>query len=632
MRPLLLLALTCPAMAMEPDDSWPPPEGERAREIYDDLGNLSFPISINELAQQYFDQGFRLLSAFDFRRAVLAFRAAEAEVESRCVLCHWGEAMALGPNLNSFDEPRLLASIPSAFQKAQAAVDLLERELPRANRIERGLVYALKQRYLPTAAEYVMNESKLTHSYALEMERLLADVKTTDANYANVAALTADALMNTCPWDYWVPDPGNGNLQLRPAAGKAMKILKSALTLSPRHPFCIHLLVHITEASQDPHLLQQVRPMAKTLPQLMPGAPHLIHMSFHTLMHTGDFHVADEDNTWATLMPRQIYPMHNLDTLSWVCRIQGRSLCSLDAAKSLEHRALHLVGSGTFETGFPPARFAAVWPLTLLAFGRYRRIWDAEPPTQCREEPFLAGIWHFARGAAAAHLGLRGKADEELMRLRRKRAEVVEEMQQSAGLAWKNFNGSKAWAVYPAAQLLALAEQELLGQLGELKAWRRAAAMEAALPYDEPPSWYLPVANRLGEALAEAGELEEASEVYSNTLSRLPKNGWAMMGRWQLCLRRWGQENSTCHELHRNFSKAWRYADVNLKNSAEVQGPTGPTSSSPSSPSFLWLSWSPSTLQAMVPWLFVASSMAFLVPILRRPSRSCGCYYRLESS
>ena len=44
--------------------------------------------------------------------------------------------------------------------------------------------------------------------------------------------------------------------------------------------------------------------MAKKLPELMPGAPHLIHMSFHTLMHTGDFHVADKDNTWATVMPR----------------------------------------------------------------------------------------------------------------------------------------------------------------------------------------------------------------------------------------------------------------------------------------------------------------------------------------
>ena len=43
---------------------------------------------------------------------------------------------------------------------------------------------------------------------------------------------------------------------------------------------------------------------------------------------------------------------------------------------------------------------------------------------------------------------------------------------------------------------------------------------------------------------------------------RLPKNGWAMLGLWQLCCRRWGHENSTCHELQRNFSKAWSYADA----------------------------------------------------------------------
>ena len=34
--------------------------------------------------------------------------------------------------------------------------------------------------------------------------------------------------------------------------------------------------------------------------------------------------------------------MHNLDTLSWACRIQGRSQCALDGAKSLEHLALPL--------------------------------------------------------------------------------------------------------------------------------------------------------------------------------------------------------------------------------------------------------------------------------------------------
>ena len=59
MRPLLLLALFPCAMAamamefLEPDESWPPPEAERAREIYDDLGNLTFPITKKSLAQQF---------------------------------------------------------------------------------------------------------------------------------------------------------------------------------------------------------------------------------------------------------------------------------------------------------------------------------------------------------------------------------------------------------------------------------------------------------------------------------------------------------------------------------------------------------------------------------------------------
>ena len=56
--------------------------------------------------RQVFRSRLPLLSAFDFRRAVLAFRAASAAEAEGCVLCQWGEAMALGPNLNSFDEPR----------------------------------------------------------------------------------------------------------------------------------------------------------------------------------------------------------------------------------------------------------------------------------------------------------------------------------------------------------------------------------------------------------------------------------------------------------------------------------------------------------------------------------------------
>ena len=83
----------------------------------------------------------------------------------------------------------------------------------------------------------------------------------------------------------------------------------------------------------------------------------------------------------------------------------------------------------------------------------------------------------------------------------------------------------KAWAVYPAGQLLQLADHELRARLeNDLAAWQAAQQLENALPYDEPPSWYLPVANRFGEALQEAGR---------------PKHVGYMLGVWFFKGKRW---------------------------------------------------------------------------------------------
>eukprot|EP00438_Fugacium_kawagutii_P030326 Skav218839 [mRNA] locus=scaffold3029:240843:242771:- [translate_table: standard] len=223
---ILVAVASLAAEAVEPDEFWPPRAEERAEEIYQDRGGCAWAIVI--VVVGYFDQGFRLLAAFDFRRAVLSFRTAAA-ADASCALCAWGEALALGPNLNSFDEPRrgdrLLASIPAAFQRAQDAADLLERQVS-PNPLEVGLIRAMQKRYLPSTAEYVRAEAGLTQAYAQAMEQLLSELSPADVNYANVVALTADALMNTHPWDYWVPSAGGK--QLRPEAQRAMKMLDQA--------------------------------------------------------------------------------------------------------------------------------------------------------------------------------------------------------------------------------------------------------------------------------------------------------------------------------------------------------------------------------------------------------------------
>ena len=107
--------------------------------LYNDVPTLPSLQSV-----RYFNQGFRLLAAFDFRRAVISFRAAQ-DADASCALCVWGEAFALGPNLNSFDEPRLLASVPAAFQKAQQA-----EKMQSSSQLELGLIRALQARYVRT--------------------------------------------------------------------------------------------------------------------------------------------------------------------------------------------------------------------------------------------------------------------------------------------------------------------------------------------------------------------------------------------------------------------------------------------------------------------------------------------------
>ena len=60
--------------------------------------------------------------------------------------------------------------------------------------------------------------------------------------------------------------------------------------------------------------------------------------------------------------------------------------------------------------------------------------------------------------------------------------------------------------------------------------YRRAAGIEATLPYQEPPYWYYPVNQSLGAALYLAGRHEEASQAFRAALTQAPNNGWVLYG------------------------------------------------------------------------------------------------------
>ncbi|HEY6506529.1 MAG TPA: hypothetical protein VIY56_00865, partial [Vicinamibacterales bacterium] len=106
-------------------------------------------------AQAFFDQGLRLLYAFNHQEARRAFREA-ARLDPMLALAHWGEALTLAPNLNapmSAENARL----------ARAAILEAQRLRTHGGAMERLLIDALAKRF---AANPAAPRKRLDTAYA----------------------------------------------------------------------------------------------------------------------------------------------------------------------------------------------------------------------------------------------------------------------------------------------------------------------------------------------------------------------------------------------------------------------------------------------------------------------------------
>jgi tetratricopeptide (TPR) repeat protein len=191
--------------------------------LFSNLGTLHHPITTSSPgAQQYFDQGLRLVFAFNHEEAINSFREA-AKLDPQAAMPHWGIALALGPNINLPMDP---AREKQAVEEIQTALRLGERLATK----ERKYIEALATRY-STAPE--ASRAKLDAVYAEAMN----DLWHRYPDDATAGVLYAEALMDLQPWDYWTADG-------RPK-GRAEEIvatLEQALTSHPDHPGACHYL------------------------------------------------------------------------------------------------------------------------------------------------------------------------------------------------------------------------------------------------------------------------------------------------------------------------------------------------------------------------------------------------------
>src|SRR5437660_494158 len=127
--------------------------------LYTDLGTHHKAVGTRvPLAQQYFDQGLRLVYGFNHAEAIRSFTRA-TELDPACAMCWWGIAYAYGPHVNAGMDS---ASGVKAYEAAQKALSLSKT----APAWQRGYINAVVARYaqVPPA-----NRARLDSAYSRTM-------------------------------------------------------------------------------------------------------------------------------------------------------------------------------------------------------------------------------------------------------------------------------------------------------------------------------------------------------------------------------------------------------------------------------------------------------------------------------
>ena len=515
--------------------------------LFDGMGNHHHPITTSDPdAQRYFDQGLVIDFAFNHAESARSFRAAQ-KLDPNCAMCFWGEALALGPNINVTSNGKVVMSDEerlAAYAAIQKAVELKDQE--RLTEVERDYIDALATRYNgdpstdrePLDLAYVDAMRTLHHKYPDDQD---------------AASLFAESMMNTMPWDYWL-DPENP----KPLTQEVLAALEGVLEKNPEHPLAIHLYIHAVEASSKP---ERAEAPADTLRNLVPGAGHLVHMPSHIYWRVGRYADASEANVMAAAVdeayiaacnaqgfyPAAYYP-HNIHFLWAASSMEGRSAIAIESARKVAANVrLEMIAE------FPGVEFFNTIPLlALVQFGR----WDdvlAEPAPPAHLE-YSQAIWHYARATAYAKQGRLDDARAEHAKLVPLREETDVVFLDSI--------------YYPATMLLTIADALVQGEIAmaedrhddAIAHFNIAVETQDELPYTEPPFWYYPTRHTLGKALLTAGRPAEAEQVYQRDLRQYPRNGWALYGLMQ-ALEAQGKDAT---EVRGRFEKIWAQADVTL--------------------------------------------------------------------
>jgi hypothetical protein len=355
--------------------------------MVDGFGGATFAVdTANPEAQAWFDHGVRLRWAFEHKESVRAFRKARA-LDPECGMCAWGEAWALGPNLNGGGTDDASAS------EGRRLAQMARRAARDATPVQRQMIDAMIQRY-----------SGFKSSRAVRFARAMDRIARANPDEPLIIAATADAWMLKA--DEWWDDEGQA---ADPGITRAMELLEASLAKAPEDPGTIHLYIHLTEWSDDPH---KAIPYGERLAMLAPSASHLVHMPSHTFYRVGRYRDAMNSNVDAVALDQRYNelaaPPGGIPGMPLHSHNIHFGLGGALMAGGAEHGLLLAQRFLTTYADIPAANAWRQMPAhnAYAVFGRFGAPEEiaalAEPP---EDRPMLRASWRYARGEAAARAG-----------------------------------------------------------------------------------------------------------------------------------------------------------------------------------------------------------------------------------
>ncbi len=491
------------AQTLPGDMNTPPP-------LVAGLGNAHMPITTSvPLAQDYFDQGVRYLHAFNHAEATRAFRHAQ-RLDPNCAMCFWGEAFALGPNINA---PMEASDYAPAYAAARRAHELRAGATP----LEQAYIDAIQTRYVAVAPE---SRASLDAAFADAMAQAADRFPNDDL----IQILAAEAAMDTQPWDYWEA----GGREPKGRAADAIQRVETVLARSPDNSGAIHLYIHLAEASTDPWRAEAA---AQRLGATAPQAGHLVHMPGHIYYRVGRFResiranleaVEADERYIASADPSPLYRYgyypHNVHFVLTSAAMGGDGRRALEFADKLDEavpmemaQAVVLAQPVKAAPWFARAQFAP--PQSVLA--------APEPPAGVA---YVTGAWRYARGEALIRLGRIDDARAE--------AEALQALLQSGDFTALNQGG------VPAQDVLGIYRRVLLGRAhmaegdygAAIAELRQAAEAQARVRYTEPPYVYYPIRRTIGAAYLLNEQPAVAEMEFLQTLIESPNDAYAYWG------------------------------------------------------------------------------------------------------